>query len=368
MTTRVTFRRELMRRLQQPFARRIGTSSTATSNGTTTTLIDTVLAQADDFWNGQYIYFPAADVTREISDFATSTDTVTWLEPVSATSVTASGVTYEIWSQFTAGEVNDAINAALRKGWPDFFNVEEDYLVICSDTSTRYSLTGLSLRPKFLGQVWMEGLVNATAGQVTTAGTSTQVIDATRSPFASTDVGKTIRVYEGTSKGDRRTILTYTSASTVVVSAAFTTTLDTTSKFLMVDENDENRNFSLMTAWDVDDPNYPATLTVGRHPYGFEGYLLKLLYESEYADLTAESDSLPNTCPLDWLTWQTLCELYVTKLTDSASSEQRVWATLLTYAQQQIELITKRKRLQHIHGTIIDVQRGGHFYPPEYPF
>lgn len=55
---------------------------TATSEGTTTTLICTSLTQADDFWNGGFITFtnpqdPNYGITVKVTDFVASSDTLT---------------------------------------------------------------------------------------------------------------------------------------------------------------------------------------------------------------------------------------------------------------------------------------------------
>ena len=86
MATRATIRREIARRLNMDFALRVGESATATG-GTTTTLIDTaMLDQADDYWNGDWLYVVNdADAStndgkiRLITDFTQSSSTLTFL-------------------------------------------------------------------------------------------------------------------------------------------------------------------------------------------------------------------------------------------------------------------------------------------------
>lgn len=79
--------------------------SEATSNGTTTTTVDTARTEADDTWNGNYIKFLSganAGVHRKITDFDAATDTFTH---VAFTNATADGDKYVIskhwgWASF----------------------------------------------------------------------------------------------------------------------------------------------------------------------------------------------------------------------------------------------------------------------------
>ena len=76
--------------------------SAATSDGTTTTLVDTVLTQADDYWNGGTIVFTSGwnmGLSGVVTDFDALSDTVTFT-PANKQSVlpyaTKSGDTYHI--------------------------------------------------------------------------------------------------------------------------------------------------------------------------------------------------------------------------------------------------------------------------------
>lgn len=363
-TTRAQLRRLIGRMLQQHFFKKMGSSSTATSNGTTTTLIDSTLAQADNYWNRYWIYFPAVDVVREISSFTASTDTLTWLEPVSGTSVTASGVTYELWSQFTAKEVNDAISNALGEAWPWFFRVTEGYLVIQNDVGARYSLSGLSPTPRWLAQVWKEDAVSSVTGTVTSAGTSSQLIDSTKT-FTSADIGKQVRIYDGTSQGDFRTV-SGASGNTLTVSVAFTSTLDTTSKYRLVDNNEETRCFVPLTAWNTDREDNPTTLVMGGHLFGWEGFLYKLVYASDVADMTTESSEV--AVPQQWLVWAVLEQLYFTKMVGSAASEESVWGTAYNVAKQKALQLAVIHKQHFPDGTIQNLSDFNTTYDLEYPF
>ena len=90
--------------------------SSASSNGTTGTLIDNTLAiGGDDTFNGKWIRFTSGDdenAIRRVTDYTASSYTLTILPALSATST--SGDTYEMWDdEFPPARVDDFINQAI---------------------------------------------------------------------------------------------------------------------------------------------------------------------------------------------------------------------------------------------------------------
>ena len=69
------------------------TATGTADSGSTTTLVDSTLTQADDYWNGATLDIQTTTDNWErviVNDFVASTDTLSW-ESAQATSVTASG-------------------------------------------------------------------------------------------------------------------------------------------------------------------------------------------------------------------------------------------------------------------------------------
>ena len=90
--------------------------SSASSNGTTGTLIDnTLVIGGDDTFNGKWIRFTSGDdenAIRRVTDYTASSYTLTILPALSATST--SGDTYEMWDdEFPPARVDDFINQAI---------------------------------------------------------------------------------------------------------------------------------------------------------------------------------------------------------------------------------------------------------------
>ena len=90
--------------------------SAASSNGTTGTLIDNTLAiGGDDTFNGKWVRFTSGDddgSIRRVTDYTASTNTLTLLPVLSATST--SGDTYEMWDgAFPPARIDDFMNQAI---------------------------------------------------------------------------------------------------------------------------------------------------------------------------------------------------------------------------------------------------------------
>lgn len=121
------------------------TLSTTTSLGSTSTLADTSLKQADDWWNfGQIVPITSTNAgeVRYVSDWVQSTSTFT-VDRVWA-AVIASGVTYEVHREFSYPNKNDAINAAIRSGQTRWTQRVEDTSLTLDDQTYTYSLAALT--------------------------------------------------------------------------------------------------------------------------------------------------------------------------------------------------------------------------------
>jgi hypothetical protein len=365
--TRTTLRRTIGLRTGQPFFRKFGGSAgTASTNGTTTTLLDTTrLKEEDNYWRGSYIYFPATGDLREINAFTQSSSTVSWLAPVSATSVTASGVTYEIWSQFLPTQVHEAINYALQVAWPFFFGVGTDETIAVKESKgIKYTLP-TTTQIRRLCQIHLM-LYNSIIGTTTTTGTTTQVINSGAS-FTSADVGKFVAAYKdaGNATGEVRQVSAVVSGTEITV-AAFSAALPSGAKYRLIDKNDTTPNILLVTNALVDAPDFPVQLWFGQHPAGYEGFPLHLTYEYEYPTLATEAAT--TTCPAEYLYAMTLSYLYLQKIAMAPAAELSNWETMHKATLQMADLYTRTHRFQHLPGVRVDHQATVSGVRADYPF
>ena len=90
--------------------------SSASGNGSTTTIVDNTLIGADDNHNGKWVIFNDASgnsgQTTRVSDYTSSSTTLTLSPAVDASSATSD--TYEIWDDiYSPARVNEFINQAI---------------------------------------------------------------------------------------------------------------------------------------------------------------------------------------------------------------------------------------------------------------
>lgn len=118
-------------------------ASSASANGTTTTLIDTSLKQADDFFNYAEIVpleGNGANAPRYVTDWVQSTSTFT-VDRVWG-GATASADDYEVHRLFSYAEKNDAINAAIRASGDRWDRQLEDTTITLDTETYGYAVTG----------------------------------------------------------------------------------------------------------------------------------------------------------------------------------------------------------------------------------
>ena len=115
--------------------------SSASSNGTTLTLVDSSLPGGDDEHIGKWILFTSGTndgLIRKVSDSTGSSGTLTFAPAVTAT---VSGDTYELWEQeFPPARVHDIINQAIIAATGRIFDPEES-VALCGDgRQTRFDI------------------------------------------------------------------------------------------------------------------------------------------------------------------------------------------------------------------------------------
>ena len=120
--TREQIRRSIAANLDQSPA------SSATSGGSTTTLVDANYIGGDDEFNGGWLVFTSGTndgLIRRVTDYASSSGTFTF-KPA-ATASTASSDTYEYWrAEYPPERVHEFINQAITQRTPRGLVIDED--------------------------------------------------------------------------------------------------------------------------------------------------------------------------------------------------------------------------------------------------
>jgi hypothetical protein len=111
-----TARQELAKRTSEFI---MGTAT----DGSATTLVDVNnLSYVDSYWNEAIVLFTSgtnSGLTRKISTFTSSSKQATLYSP--ATAAIVAGDTYELYRRFSPNDHKTALNAAINKSWPYFY-------------------------------------------------------------------------------------------------------------------------------------------------------------------------------------------------------------------------------------------------------
>ena len=117
--------------------------SSASSNGTTGTLIDNTLAiGGDDTFNGKWIRFTSGDddgAIRRVTDYTASSYTMTLLPALSASST--SGDTYEMWDEeYSPARIDNFINQAITDATGHAYDPIENISLHGDTYQTRFDI------------------------------------------------------------------------------------------------------------------------------------------------------------------------------------------------------------------------------------
>ena len=122
--------------------------SSASSVGTTTTLVDNTLRGGDDDHNGKWVIITSGaldGVIRQVSDYTVATTTLT-VAPAFA-SGPASGVTYELWDEhYPIARIHEFINQAILEAYGRVYDPIENITVHADSRTARLAIpTGISM-------------------------------------------------------------------------------------------------------------------------------------------------------------------------------------------------------------------------------
>jgi len=123
--------------------------SSASGNGSTTTIVDNTLTGADDNHNGKWVIFNDASgnsgQTTRVSDYTSSSTTLTLSPAVDASSATSD--TYEMWDDiYSPARINEFINQAITDATGHAYDPVEKLDLHTDGKSLRFDIpSGLSM-------------------------------------------------------------------------------------------------------------------------------------------------------------------------------------------------------------------------------
>jgi hypothetical protein len=171
--TRLQIETSIGRNLNAIFA------STASANGSTTTLVDGTLQGSDNEHNGKWVHFTSGSNSgevRRVADYDSGTTTITIAPTATALSVISSGNTYILWSEMYQPErVHDAINDSVLDITGRAFDPVENRELFFDAETTRFDIpTGITMINRLEHRTVDEKVLDE-ADDGWTAGTSVNV-------------------------------------------------------------------------------------------------------------------------------------------------------------------------------------------------
>lgn len=320
-STRAELRRAIGRELKMPFFRRFTSARTGATSSGGVHLIDSALVQVNDFWNGAWLYCvggPMAGETRLITDFVSSTNTAT-LEYTLGCDFIASSDEYEIHSLYSPLEIHDAINRAIKDGFPYFYETTADQTLVLQEDKLSYDISGLTTKPWIITRVFVETSGSRLTGTAT-AGAAGSITDS-KSNFTGVAAGWLVSIYSGTGAGQLRTVGSLTGTTVINVTVNWTTTPDTTSKFCVWNPSEEITLWQRLSSVRLDASEYPSTMFLNALYSAAYGMRIRIEFMAEPAELT--TDASTTVVPAEFIINRALAVLFAQGQRDSRADLQR---------------------------------------------
>lgn len=330
--TRADLRRKICRELRMPFFRRVSPTFSTAGTSSVSTLVDAKLTQADGTWNGSWLYDITSGESSMIRNFKADSDTA-FLEKLMTTSMT--GRTYEIHSIWTADEIHDAINEAIRsvrRTFPATLTYEGDYLVLCEEQLS-HSLSALT-NPWIINKIWMEKIENPSYGTVSSATSSDVTIPPALLPPAPVNLMEQYRItiYSGVARGQTRQITYGDITNPLGISPNWITVPSATSKFVLYNEKIQRHTWIPFNDFHLDSEEYPDTLYINRIRPEFYGSRLRIEYLSYPGELT--TDSSTTIVPYEYIKAKACSILHGMALSNTKADKDTHYAEYKRYQEE----------------------------------
>lgn len=296
-TTLQNLRRTIAKELKMPFARRFPSGySEVDASSTTSKIIDSALTQKDNFWNGSWLYFPSTGEVSLVRSFQANDNAVHLEVPLASTP--SAGDDYELHQIWNAVDIHHFINQAILEGGRTWADTVTDETLILEEDKLSYTISGLTRRPWIVTKVFIENRGSVVRGSLQSATSTTAVLESAGilTPVT-TPANWRISIYDGTGKGQIRTVASVNGAEVTVTS--WTTTPDSTSKYALWDTTDDLSPWIPLDSYTLDAKEYPDTVHFFRRMESWFGMRLRIEYLSEPTELTAEADTTP--IPKRWI-------------------------------------------------------------------
>ncbi len=282
-------RREIARRVKEPFFRLMGNYGTVDGVLDTTAFYDVDLNKftTNPGWTHAAAYFPtgqAGGQEGEITNFIVPASGVAgyaYVTPQLSPNA-AQNDTYEFHSKFRVSEKLDAINTAIRDSWPEFYKFNTDTSIIIQKWKRVYSLAAILPQVKNISRIYIEPIWLFLSGQAS-SGTTSTLVDSSRTFTLDTTKTYEAAIYYGTGAGQVRTVTVSTSNGTthLDVTPNWTTIPDSTSQYVIKNTLDVDKPWlGPVTRIRLDTADNPTAIEILDGMTGYWGARSKIEYYS----------------------------------------------------------------------------------------
>lgn len=334
--TRAALRRKIGRELSMSFFRRWDTKSGATSDSDFSIITDTDLNQQDGFWTYMWFYNPVTGEMRQISEHNAEGHQLLLEYPLSANH--ASTDVYEIHEKVNPLDIHDAINRAVRSGFPNFFDMVTDDTLVLQEDRLEYGLDGLAVAPWIISGVFIEQNSTAITGTAT-AGAATSVTAPGTMVLTDVKSGWNVSVYDGTGRGQVRTV-SGVIGQVVSVTAAWTTNPDSTSKICIWNPDEQYQSWYRMTQVRFNSKEWPDIMEFSTRWSGTYGMRIRLIYAARPLDMT--TDASTTIVPEEYIIDKAMAFLYDGRMGDTRVDRSR-FAQLAQEREQRAEIYARKR-------------------------
>lgn len=330
-------RRLIALELQMPFFKKYGTSQTVDASSTTTLIIDANLTQPNDFWNGSFFYHITSQEVRQISDFDNNAHS---LIPEYALSAITTDDEYEIHSIWNATDIHKAINRAIEQAAKSFPITTTDESLILEEDKLAYIISGLSVKPWRVANVWVERNSQALRGTATAGAVGYLTDTGLIGQVGDVDTNWKISVYDGTGSGQIRSVSTANNTTgQITPSSNWTTAPDTTSKYCLWNPTEQIYDWYSVSDVHFDAKEYPDTLYFQSRLSSVYGMRIRLEYIATETGLTAEADTtIVNS---EYIIAKAVSILHGQMIGDSRYNRELHYGEHVRYKEQADELLSR---------------------------
>jgi len=261
-------------------------SGTTTSAGGVDHIIDTARTEADDYWEGCYLYIVSSTESaivgqeRDITSNAASAAKV-YIAPNFSAAV-PTGTAYEIRRKRSRADYKNAVNFGIlaAQGWRNEMAVDNSNIV--QEDKLEYVFpTGLL----FLSEIWVEQYT--VLYKRTATGGAAGYLQDTGANFGSDVDGEKVAIYGGTGKGQSRSISSHT-ATQLNVSPNWTTIPNSTSKYVVKQTSKQELPPAVLIGYRADMAG--LVIRLAAEPAD-QGQTMFIIYEKAPVKLTADIDA-----------------------------------------------------------------------------